>query len=310
MTGHIERRGKRSWRVKFDAGTDPATGKRVTRRLAIKGTKREAERKLTELLAQRDSGALISAHKVLLRDYLEQWVGADGWCSANVAPKTRERYDEVIRCQVLPHLGNLKLQDLKPAHVGKWHANLLVNGRKSGGPLSGRTVGHAHRVLHKALECAVEDELISRNPVGVKKPPKVERIAVQILAPEEIAIVLNAFRGRALYSFVLLALATGARRGELLALRWDDLDLDQCTVRLWRSLEETRAGLRVKETKTSAGHRVIGIPTAVAADLRAHRKAQLELRLQLGQGRMPDGALVFPTWEGKARSPRATSLPV
>ena len=134
---------------------------------------------------------------------------------------------------------------------------------------------------------------------------------MQILAPEEVTALVTAFRGRSLYAPVVMALASGARRGELLALRWSDVHIEQGTVRFWRSLEDTKAGLRIKETKTSSGRRVIGIPVEVAAELRAHRRAQLELTLQLGQGRPADDAfLVFGTWDGqlrKFREPRPRS---
>jgi integrase len=305
MSGHIEKRGDRSWRVKFDAGTDPATGKRITRRVTVKGTKKDAERRLTELLGQRDTGSLVAPSKVLLRDYLEQWLA--GWCIVNLSPGTAERYGFAVKTQVLPHLGHIRLQDLKPAHLSPWYANLLTNGRSGGGVLAPRTVRNAHRILHKALEVAVEDGLILKNPVSIKRPPKTERVQVQILKPEEVPILVSAFKGRPLRCFIVLALASGARRGELLALRWSDVDLDEGVIKIARSLEETRAaGLRFKEPKTAAGRRTIGIPAAVVDELRAQRKARLEWRLKLGQ-RRPADDLVFCTWHGSARSPGAVS---
>src|SRR5438034_441219 len=116
MSGHLERRGKRSWRVKFDCETDAATGRRVTRRVTIQGTRKDAEKKLVELLAARDRGTIVAPSKLLLRDYLETWLSA-----SHVSRKTRERYEEVIRNQVLPHLGAVPLQGLKPAHISRWY---------------------------------------------------------------------------------------------------------------------------------------------------------------------------------------------
>lgn len=99
----------------------------------------------------------------------------------------------------------------------------------------------------------------------------------------------------------MLALATGMRRGELLALQWSDIDLDTATLRVERSLEETKAGLRIKPPKTKRGRRSIKLPAEAVSMLRAHRIGQMKLRLELGQGGQP--SLVFSTIEGKLLSP-------
>jgi integrase len=146
--------------------------------------------------------------------------------------------------------------------------------------------------------------LLPTNPLATKKAPRAEQEPVQILQPGEIAILLNAFKDHPLGCFVLLALTSGARRSELLALRWMDVNLDAATIRIERSLEETRSqGLRFKTPKTAAGRRSVGLPASVVAELRNHRKKQLELRLRLGQGRQPDDALVFSLWNGEPRTP-------
>jgi len=310
MTGNITRTGKHSWRLKFDCPRDPVTGKRVTRRLTVRGSRRDAERELTKMLAQRDSGSLISPSKLLLSEYLEEWLNS--WCRANLSPGTAERYQYAVRTQINPHLGHLKLQQLQPAHISAFHAHLLTNGRSQncgGGALAATTIRSVHRILHKALAVAAEDGLLLKNPVSVKRPPRAEKKPVQILKPEEIPVLMNAIKNRSgLHTFVALALSSGCRRGELLGLRWEDVDFNAGTIRIERSLEETRAGgLRIKAPKTNAGRRTIGIPAPVVDELRSHRKEQLELRLKLGQGRLPDDAAVFTNWRGEMRSPGAIS---
>ena len=121
-----------------------------------------------------------------------------------------------------------------------------------------------------------------------------------------IAEVTTKLRGRSIYPVVVLALATGMRRGELLGLRWADVDLDGAKLRVERSLEETTAGgLRFKAPKTKRGRRLITLPPRTVELLRAHRKQQLELRLALGLGKMGAEALVFPTPDSTSpRSPR------
>src|SRR5690242_4483291 len=134
MTGHIERRGKRSWRVKFDAGTDPATGKRVTRRVTVKGTKKDADRKRTELLAARDTGSLVAPNKVTVGEYLAGWLA--GWCRLNLSPTTRERYALFVKNQITPRIGTVRLQNLQANHLNRLYADLRESGSMYGGGLS------------------------------------------------------------------------------------------------------------------------------------------------------------------------------
>jgi integrase len=305
MTGHIRRRGKASWELKFDIGTDPATGKRLTRYHSFKGTKREAERRLTELLVQADKGILVPPSSESLGGYLVRW--CRDWASINVTAKTAERYGELLHTHVIPRLDALPLQQLRPGRLGQLYATLLREGRGGAGGLAPRTVGHVHRVLHKALAVAVDQELLSSNPADRVRPPRVEAEEIEILTEEQVATALNKLRGRALYPAIALALATGLRRGELLALAWSHIDLNSAKLRVERSLEQTRAGLRFKQPKTRRGRRTISLPPWMVRDLRAHRKEQQELRLKLGFGQLLDDDLVFPNPEGEVRSPNAFS---
>jgi integrase len=144
---------------------------------------------------------------------------------------------------------------------------------------------------------------VSRNVASVIPAPKVEAQEVEVLNAEQMASALSKLRGHALYPIAVLALGTGMRRGELLALRWDDIDLKGETVRVERSLEETGQGLRFKPPKTKHGRRTISLPPSAVDALRAHRRQQLEWRLALGQGRPEPSALVFCTIEGAPLSP-------
>src|SRR5262249_23521885 len=161
--------------------------------------------------------------------------------------KTLERYRQLAEQQIIPSLGALPLQKLRPAHVAEWHAKLLKSGGQDGRPLSARTVGHAHRVLHCALERAVETELLARNVAHAVKPPKVEYVEVEALKADQIEPVLTALKGHWLEPIAVLALSVGARRGEILGVTWGNVDLTAATVRIERSLEQTRArGLKFK----------------------------------------------------------------
>lgn len=298
MRGNITRRGKSSWRLKFDLGTDEL-GVRQTRYVTVKGKRQDAEHELTRLLSAAHEGTLVEPSKVTVGDYLTAWL--DG--SHDLAPKTVERYRELIDRQIVPHLGDTLLQKLKPIHIEDWHRKLLKGGRVDGGPLSARTVGHAHRVLHKALKRAVATEALARNVVAVIAPPKVEQHKVEILGPAEIGAVLKALTDHPMRPLIELALASGLRRGELLALRWSDVDLEAPALHVERSLEETRDGLRFKAPKTRYGVRTVSLPASAITTLREHRRRQLELRMALGLGKADPDALVFCKVDGGPMSP-------
>lgn len=279
MRGNITRRGKSSWRLKLDL---PAgTGERQTRYVTVRGKRQDAERELTRLIAAADNDSFIEPTKLTIADYLRTWLnGPHG-----LAGKTAERYQQLAEQQIVPHLGALPLQKLRPAHVADWHAKLLLAGGKDGRPLGARTVTAAHRVLHRLLARAVAVELLTRNVASAVKPPKVGEAEIESLTADQISVVLKALEGHyPLQPIAVLALSSGARRGEILALRWGDVDLVASTVRIERSLEQTRAGLRFKLPKTKHGRRVVALPPIILEALRAHRRRQLELRLALGLG--------------------------
>jgi integrase len=300
MIGNITRRGTSSWRLKFEGGErDPATGKRTTRYVTVRGTKREAQAEMIRLLAEIEAGTAVAPEKTTVAEYVRAWLATE----RDLSPKTLERYRQLAEQQIVPHLGTVMLQKLRPVQVHDWHATLLSAGGATGKALSARTVGHAHRVLHRALERALRLEIIGRNVASAVRPPKVDAAEVAILSPEQMADVLAKLDGHPLHPIVALALATGMRRGELCGLAWGALDLDAGIVRVERSLEETKAGLRFKAPKTRHGQRSVSLPTSVAGVLREHRRQQLEHRLVLGLGRPGAGDLVFPLADGSPWPP-------
>jgi len=306
MRGNITRRGKNSWRIKFDIGRDPITGKRETRFVTVRGTRKDAERELTRLLGANDGGVFVETTKTTVGAYLDHWL--DNVASLAVTPKTLERYRGLVAKQIKPHLGNSLLQKLKPAQVQEWHAKLLRGGRHDGGTLSPRTVTHAHRVLTKAVNDAVKAEIVPRNVASVVSPPRGEDVEIEILSASQVAEVLAKMRDVALYPIVVVALATGLRRGELLALQWGDVDLAAARLRVERSLEQTAGSVvRVKPPKTKRGRRNVSLPADAVALLRRHRASRLEQRLALGMGRLADDAWIFGHLDGSTRSPRAVS---
>lgn len=212
MTGHVRRRGERSWEIKFDIGTDPATGKRLTKYRSFKGTKRDAEAELVRLKAGAQRGDYIDQSKITVESYLEKWK-AD-WARANVSAKTFESYSQLIARHVVPRIGAMPLQKLKAADVVALYAKLADNGRALRSPtskpsgLAPRSIALIHRILHRAFGHAVRWAMISINPMTLVDPPRAEEIEIEILSADQVRSVVEKLKGRSIYLPVVLGLGT------------------------------------------------------------------------------------------------------
>lgn len=280
MRGHIRKRGKTSWAIVLDLGRD-ATGKRRQKWHAVKGTRRDAESEMTRLLNELRTGEYIEPSKVSVSEYLDRWLR--DYAKPRVSPKTYERYSQIVTREIKPELGQHALAKLRPLHIQAFYAKALAEGRKNGkGGLSPQTVLHFHRLLHKALDQAVKWQMLPRNPASAVEPPRPQREQMRALDETETAKLLRLVFGTQLYMPALLAVTGGLRRGEILALRWQDMDLETGRAVIVRSLEQTANGLRVKSPKTERGRRTVVFPGYTLDALKTHRKQQAERRLALG----------------------------
>jgi integrase len=235
---------------------------------------------------------------------LELWVTA----GTRISPKTAQSYQTLLDHQIAPFIGSKLIQKLTTRDIEQWHATLQTRGRQDGkGGLSPRTVQHAHRLLGKALREAMRHDILVRNVATLERAPPVPRRPMRILTAEQIHALPTRLQGHPLAALALVALYSGLRRGELLALNWGNVDLETGVIRVRMSLEETRAGLRVKPPKSRAGIRDVTLPAVVIEVLRNHRRRLLEHRLALGLGKLEDDALVFPRWDGSLQSPDGVS---
>jgi integrase len=294
MRGNITRRGKTSWRIKFDVGADE-DGNRQIRYVTVRGKRADAEAELTRLLNDHNRGTLIDPIKVTLGEYLQSWLDN----KTDITSATRERYSEIIENRIAPVLGNIELQKLKPKHVHDWLSDLSKSGGlRYGRGLSPRTVRHCYRVLWGALKQGVRLEVLSRNVADAATPPRLKDNEVEIITLDQIKAVRGALKASRLGPIVSLGLATGCRLGELLALRWRDTTGG--IVNIERSLEQTKGSLRFKEPKSRHGRRKITLPASAIADLDHYRR-------QLGMAMHPD-VLVFSNPDGTPIRPNAISV--
>jgi integrase len=313
MKGCVINRGPNTWALKIDIGKDPVTGKRRSRWHTVHGGIRKAQGKLTELLGTVQDGAYVDRSDSTLEAFLENWL--TGFMVRQVAPTTYERYCDLLRLHVIPHIGHLRLQDVTATAIDTLYTKLLIEGRhqKKAGGLAPRTVHHVHRVVKMALKKAAKNNLTKGNPADDATPPKVEEAEIECLEWADVKRLLAFLetgpdgKPRPMYLPSLIAATTGMRRGEVLALRWGDIDFgrnDFGQLTVAQSLEQTKAGLRFKSPKSKGSRRTITLPDLTVAALRRHKAEQAALRLQLGLGK-DERDLVITTPEGEPRSPRS-----
>lgn len=302
MRGHIVKRYENSYSVVLNLGTDPATGKRKQQWVTVKGTKKEAEKKLAELLYQLDTGTFMKPGKTTLADYLEIWLRDYAW--PNLSPRTAESYQYIICRHILPSLGQILLTQLKPEHLQRVYSEKLSKGRCDGeGGLSNRTVRYIHVTLHKALQYALKLGLVTRNVAHAVDPPRIQRHEMRAMSESDIHIFLEFAKSTPYHALFYTALFTGMRRSELLALRWSDVDLILCQFYVNRTLHHLKTGeIIFRQPKTDKGRRQIALSPSTSLVLNEHRDIQEQL-LQAQGLKLNDDNLVFSQIDGKPLLP-------
>ena len=249
-------------------------------------SEKDANVKLRKALDELEHGSLITEKDQTLKEYLEHWLEHVKRPSLKVGSYLR--YRDLLNQHILPALGHLPLRKLKPEHLEAFYARLQADGRADGqGGLSAKTVRLVHGILYQSLEAAVRRRRIAYNVCRDVTLPRMERQEMHTLTAEEAQQLLATAKGHRLEALVALALTTGMRRGELLALQWKDIDWKGGSLQVRRSVNRyVGQGFKVSEPKTKQSRRKIVLPVFVLEVLKEHRTRQLEERLQAG-----------PTWE-------------
>ena len=250
--GSIRQRSKvrkDSWTIQAYVGVDSKTGRKKYRSEAVKGTKAQAERRLTELLREIDTGNFVERSRLTVGEYLEQWMR--DYAESHVSKRTFDSYRGNLDRYLIPNLGGIPLEKLTPRHVQDMESKLVRGGGAYGRPLSPRTVVQAHRVLSKALNEAVKMGILSRNVIVSVDPPRTTKYEVSTLDWDQVHAFVEQIVDPLHQTLFLLDLQTGLRRSELLGLQWRDVDLSEKTLSVRRALVKLPSGgTELKGTKT------------------------------------------------------------
>jgi integrase len=294
--GAIDARGDNTWRLRYRID-----GRRFT--ATVRGTKGEATKALRELLHAGDTGQHVEPDRITLGQWVDRWLasGAPGRSQKKAGRRTVERYAQLLRSHVTPALRDRRLQQLQAAEIDALYVELATK-------LHPRTAHHVHVVLGACLGTATRKGLLASNPMlRVEQVPSPGESDHGIaLDADELRKLIEGFRSSVLFPIVATAALTGARRNEILALRWTDFDAQNRTLRIERALDETKAGLSFKPPKTKRGVRTITIDAELTALLTVEREKHLRIVagvsgtavVDLALVRLPGAALIFPSPAG------------
>ena len=266
-------------------GRDPNTGKRKQQWVSVKGTKKDAERKLAELLHQVDRGIPVDTRRVTLADYLTTWLR--DVVSVRNRPRTVDSYTTIVHKHIIPTLGHVHLSKLQPGDVERLEAWLLASG------FSASTTHHVHVVLAKALKDAMRKSIVHRNVCQAVDPPSPGRYEVKVPDAQAIKQILALARETPYHAVFHFMAFTGCRRGEAIALKWENIDLERCIVSITQTAQRfTGKGIVFQTTKSAAARRGIALDPATVDVLRSHQGRQLLHKAELKEV-YQDNGLVF-----------------
>ena len=266
----------------------------LKRRYVSDKTRQECSKKLTKVMSDRDGGLVFDAGSLTVGNHVTRWL--EDSARGTVRVSTFERYEQITRLHVVPALGMVKLKSLNPSHLRNLYRERLDSGSA---PAS---IHKMHTLLHKSLAQAVSDGLIPRNVADNLKLPRIDREEIDPLTAEEANRLIEAAAGDRLEAIYTIAIHTGLRQGELLSLRWEDLDLEAGMLQVRRTLTRIKGTYSVGEPKTKKSRRTVRLTTGAVAALRGHLERQLEEMERLGSLYQP-GGLVFASEAGGIINP-------
>ena len=265
--GSIKKRGD-SYRVRVSL-TENGKRKQISR---TANTPQEAEKLRTKLMNQKYEGTLSKQPKGTTAQYLNRWLTE--YVESNLSPNTVKSYNNIVTVHLIPGLGKIALKNIKAEHLQTYYADKLKT-------LNSTTVRHHHTLLHRAFRQAVLLDLMSRNPADAVSPPRYHKAEMHILDESQVETVLSSTNPD-YYALFYLALFSGLRRGELLALRWSDADLLMAEMSVSRSVVSLEGGGYIfKDTKTAKSRRTVALSPSTCQVLREHLDKQMAIKKRL-----------------------------
>lgn len=277
MRGHVRKR--RTWEFIVDIGPHPVTGRRRQKSKCGFATKKEAESALHEFIRYIEGGGDPCPERIGLAAYLGRWL--DYQQARGIRSRTLDGYGGYIRREILPLIGGVELAELRPVHIRA----VLMPMQERG--LAAATIAQVRSVLASALRQAVEDGLMTANPVRAVKRPRIQRRELHWPTSVELGALVQASRGTDWEIPILLAAVTGARRSEILGISWQDVDLEVGSIFIRRGAQPVRRQLHgntiaFTPLKTKRSRRQVQLPTFALERIRRHRREQLGRRAALG----------------------------
>ena len=301
MKGHIYQTAKGSWTIVYDLPVDTVTGRRRQKSETVKGTKRDAERILREVLLSIEKGTYVKPNKIKLGDWLDQW--CESFVVMNTTRRTYVSYRSIIDRHLKQGLGSIALARLEAQQIQAYYTEKLARGRFDGkGGLSNRSVLYHHRILSKALDQAVKMGLVVRNVAKLIAPPRVARVKINVLDADEALRFLDIASKTMYYPLFAVLIYTGLRRGEAIALRWKNIDLIRLELHVVESAHRIRKEFIIKEPKSLHGKRAVSLSPSLAALLLEYREDQELMRKQMGNP-LTEEDFVFSWPDGRPLDP-------
>ncbi|MBD0253312.1 MAG: site-specific integrase [Rubrobacter sp.] len=288
--GSITKRTDGRWMARYTVHT--ANGPK--RRTVYGKTRKEAADKLAKVLSDRTEGIDYDDQNMTVGEYLEVWLKSS--VRGSVRQSTYDRDTSLVNNHLPPALGGIKLKKLSAAHVQGFYRDRLDHG------LSPSTVHKMHAILHKALSQALQWHMVPRNVTEAVSPPRPAPKEMRPLTSEEARRLLQEARGNRLEALYVLAVTTGMRQGELLALRWQDVHIENGVLSVRRTLTRNGGGIEMGEPKTKKSRRSIRLTPRAVEALESHLERQLRDRGILGD-RYEDRGLLFTTGTGGPINP-------
>lgn len=294
MKGYFRKRGTK-WSFTIDVGRDPKTGKRKQKTKSGFNTKRDAQKACAELITQIENGQYVEISKDSISEFLIQWL--ENHAKQVLRPSTYDVHKWTIESQIIPAIGMLTLNKVTALDIQNFYNEKIKEG------LSASYVRRMHSILHSSFEKAVKWGLIQKNIINAVDPPRKELKEIQTWDIQTVRLFLSKIKGEYLRIVYVLALYTGMRKGEILGLRWKDIDFENKKISIRQTLYRTREGIIFQEPKTKTSRRMISVPDYVIDELKSHRIQQNKWKLQLGEA-FVDKNLVVTNPMGNPMDPR------